>query len=189
MLKIGDVEFKDFAAPEEWPFGGEQVFAKKRLPGGTHVIQPRGDFYELSPAWEGTFFGPDAYQKVRQLDAYRSKGESLPVHFFTFSVKYFIEKFVWKWKQKDEINFQITLVRDNTYEKKATPDPVIKQASQAKKAPVKTPAKEKVYTVQKGDTLSKIAQKNKTTVAKLASDNKIKNPNKIYIGQKVVIKT
>lgn len=48
------------------------------------------------------------------------------------------------------------------------------------------------YTVKKGDTLSGIAAKYKSqygsTVSKIASDNNIKNVDKIYPGQKLVIK-
>lgn len=44
------------------------------------------------------------------------------------------------------------------------------------------------YTVKRGDTLSAIAQRYKTTVAKLAKDNGIKNVNVIYVGQKIKIK-
>lgn len=44
------------------------------------------------------------------------------------------------------------------------------------------------YTVQKGDTLSKIAKKYGTTVKQLAAWNNIKNVNKIYIGQKLRVK-
>ena len=46
----------------------------------------------------------------------------------------------------------------------------------------------KTYTVKSGDTLSGIASKYKTTVAKLVKDNNIKNANLIYPGQKIVIK-
>ena len=46
----------------------------------------------------------------------------------------------------------------------------------------------KTYTVKSGDTLSGIASKYKTTVAKLVKDNNIKNANLIYVGQKIVIK-
>ena len=45
----------------------------------------------------------------------------------------------------------------------------------------------KIYTVKSGDTLSEIAAKYKTTVAKLVEDNNIKNANLIYPGQKIVI--
>ena len=46
----------------------------------------------------------------------------------------------------------------------------------------------KTYTVKSGDTLSGIASKYKTTVAKLVKDNNIDNANLIYVGQKIVIK-
>lgn len=51
------------------------------------------------------------------------------------------------------------------------------------------PAKETtiIYTVQKGDTLSGIAKKYGTTYQKIAADNNIKNPNYIYVGQKLRI--
>lgn len=48
--------------------------------------------------------------------------------------------------------------------------------------------KEVIYTVKKGDNLTKIAKKYNTSVSKIAKDNNIKDPNKIYVGQKLVIK-
>lgn len=47
---------------------------------------------------------------------------------------------------------------------------------------------EVVYIVKAGDTLSKIASKYGTTYKHLAQVNGISNPNKIYVGQKIVIK-
>lgn len=44
------------------------------------------------------------------------------------------------------------------------------------------------YTVKKGDTLTKIANKYGTTVDKLVSLNNIKNKNLIYVGQKIKVK-
>lgn len=54
-----------------------------------------------------------------------------------------------------------------------------------KLAPKPTPTS--TYTVKAGDTLSAIAARYKTTVAKLASLNGIKNPNVISVGQKLKI--
>jgi len=51
------------------------------------------------------------------------------------------------------------------------------------KAPAKSKAKAKTYTVTKGDTLTRIAKANGTTVADLVTLNKIKDKNKIAIGQ------
>ena len=44
------------------------------------------------------------------------------------------------------------------------------------------------YTAQKGDTLSGIAKSYGTTVARLKEANSIKDVNKIYVGQEIVIK-
>lgn len=43
------------------------------------------------------------------------------------------------------------------------------------------------YTVQKGDNLTKIANKFNTTVAQLCEWNNIKNPNLIYVGQTLIV--
>ena len=43
------------------------------------------------------------------------------------------------------------------------------------------------YIIKKGDTLSKIAKENNTTVENLAKINQIQNPNLIYVGQKLKI--
>jgi|SRR5690554_829712 len=52
----------------------------------------------------------------------------------------------------------------------------------------KTTAKTTTYTVKKGDTLSHIAKRFGTTVNELVRLNNIKNPNLIYVGQKLKIK-
>ncbi|WP_156471282.1 LysM peptidoglycan-binding domain-containing protein, partial [Streptococcus sp. DD13] len=43
------------------------------------------------------------------------------------------------------------------------------------------------YTVQSGDTLSVLATKYKTSVDKIVKDNKILNPDLIYVGQTLEI--
>lgn len=48
-------------------------------------------------------------------------------------------------------------------------------------------ASQTLYTVQKNDTLSKIASRFKTTVANLVKLNRIKNPNLIFQGQRLTI--
>lgn len=44
------------------------------------------------------------------------------------------------------------------------------------------------YTVKSGDNLTAIAKRYGTTVTKIAQDNAILNPNKIYVGQKLKIR-
>lgn len=72
---------------------------------------------------------------------------------------------------------------------KATTKPATKSTVKPTVAKPKPKAKkEVVYVVKKGDTLSAIAKKYKTTVKKLVKDNNIKNANLIYTGQKIKIK-
>ncbi|RIK51042.1 MAG: hypothetical protein DCC57_11085 [Chloroflexi bacterium] len=50
------------------------------------------------------------------------------------------------------------------------------------------PANTTVYVVQRGDTLSAIARRNQTTVAALLALNpQIRNPNRLYVGQRIWI--
>lgn len=44
------------------------------------------------------------------------------------------------------------------------------------------------YTVRKGDTLSAIAKRFGVSVVQITKNNSIKNPNLIYVGQKLLIK-
>lgn len=46
-----------------------------------------------------------------------------------------------------------------------------------------------IYTVKRGDTLSQISREYGTTVSRIVELNNIQNPNLIYIGQKIVIRT
>lgn len=66
-----------------------------------------------------------------------------------------------------------------------------KKTEPKKTTPKKDGEKKKTvtYTVKKGDTLTVIAAKYKTTVAKIVKDNNIKNPDLIYAGQKLKIIT
>lgn len=65
-----------------------------------------------------------------------------------------------------------------------------KKSNDSSKTNNKPDSSEKVitYVVKKGDTLSAIAAKYKTSVSKLVKDNSIKNPDLIYPGQKIKIK-
>lgn len=58
-----------------------------------------------------------------------------------------------------------------------------------KPTPTPKPTTDKVYyVIKKGDTLSGIAKKYKTTVDQLVKWNNIKNKNLIYVGQKIRVK-
>ena len=50
------------------------------------------------------------------------------------------------------------------------------------------PSEPQIYTVKAGDTLTAIARRFSTTVSELVRLNHIKNPDLIYVGQKLKIR-
>lgn len=93
------------------------------------------------------------------------------------------------WKDfKDYPHFQYTfgLSLADLRTGKRPPQQVIKPTS-AVEAVWSKPTPQ-TYTVQKGDTLSKIAKKYNTTVDALQKLNRIRNPNLIRVGQKLRVK-
>ncbi|MFD0682372.1 MULTISPECIES: LysM peptidoglycan-binding domain-containing protein [unclassified Paenibacillus] len=112
MLTVGFVNFEGLAAPEFWPFGGEQKLPMRELPGGAIYYQPRGDFPTLDHSWEGIFNNTDAMHKAQLIDGYRKAALSVEVTFNTFKLYYFIEKFIWKWHRENWVEFSISVKRD-----------------------------------------------------------------------------
>lgn len=62
-----------------------------------------------------------------------------------------------------------------------------KGGNDPKPAPKPDNDKPETYTVKPGDTLTEIAEKKDTTVGELVKDNKIKDPDKIQVGDKLKI--
>lgn len=89
-----------------------------------------------------------------------------------------------KWGDKDDKPNREERLTAAGYNYKAIQTLVNKMIAEEKK----TAEKVEKYTVKKGDTLTTIAKKYGTTYKKIAADNGIKDANKIYVGQKLVIK-
>lgn len=53
--------------------------------------------------------------------------------------------------------------------------------------PTPTPEENVYYTVKRGDNLTRIAAMYNTTISQLVAWNQIKNPNLIYVGQKLIV--
>ena len=83
QLTLGPVAFGGFEVPPHIRFGGKQVLAVHRLPGGTRVIDAMGpDDAELT--WSGVFTGADAGERARLLDVLRIGGLPLPLSWDAF---------------------------------------------------------------------------------------------------------
>lgn len=71
-----------------------------------------------------------------------------------------------------------------------TPEPTASPKPSVTPKPTATPGQCPTtipYIVQRGDTLSRIADSLETTVAELAALNHLKNPDRIYVGQRLLI--
>lgn len=81
------------------------------------------------------------------------------------------------------------IIKEGGYNGYSKPKAEPKKTETKKKTEKKAEKKKetKTYTVKKGDTLTAIAKKYKTTVNKLVKDNNIKNPDLIKVGQKLKV--
>lgn len=79
-LSLGGFVFDDFSTPRVMTSGGKQALVVHKLPGGARVIDTIGPD-ERDIAWEGFFFGNDAYAAAMVLDAMRAAGQVLPLVF------------------------------------------------------------------------------------------------------------
>jgi len=68
----------------------------------------------------------------------------------------------------------------------ATETPVAEATASPEITPVPAPTPQ-IYVVKKGDTLSRIAKKFDLTVAQLIAANKLKDPDKLSIGDEITI--
>ncbi len=92
FMMLGPIVFDQFSTPERMGFGGDQIMAIHRLPGGARVIDTMGpDDQNLS--WYGRLFGNSAYGQALALDALRRAGNPLPLVFAGQSYMVLIQTF------------------------------------------------------------------------------------------------
>lgn len=74
ILTLGGISFDNFSSPAEMMGGGRQGMVVHKLPGGARVIDTLGPD-EANVAWNGFFYGDDAYDTALALDAMRAAGQ------------------------------------------------------------------------------------------------------------------
>jgi hypothetical protein len=89
---LGGIVFDQWSTPRDIHLGGAQAMAIHKLPGGSRFIDtlgPDDDDY----SWNGTFYGDDAKENIRALDALRISGAAVPLvwggNFWTVIVSHF----------------------------------------------------------------------------------------------------
>jgi hypothetical protein len=147
----------------------------------------------LKMSISGIVTGRDAANRLKQLEAYMNKGTRLKYVYRTVQTDMIIENFssVHDVDVKGGFKFNISLKKINVAQKVEKIKKKRTTTNGGRKQPAKPGTKPKsVYTVVRGDTLSEIAQRFKTTTQSLYNKNKKvigANINNIYVGQKLVI--
>lgn len=189
------MELRTEEKPDTIPLGGEQSLAVEQFPGGNVSVQNFGaGFREIS--WSGWFEGTDAFERMEQIEAMRTKGEKIVLETEKYSLDVVIKSFQPEHKKNFYIPFSLTLIRviDHDSGSKDTVDKAAEAIKREEAESGMTEEKEETYTVKSGDTLSKIALKflgNANAYDKIYQDNKAiltKGPHKIYPGQVLVIR-
>jgi hypothetical protein len=112
-LTLGGIVFQDFEVPERINFGGEQMLAVHKLPGGSRVIDAMGaDDAEIR--WSGRFRGPSAEERATLLDFMRRAGNQILLTWSFHRYQVVIREFTANFEQSYEIPYSIacTVLRD-----------------------------------------------------------------------------
>ena len=79
-LVLGGISFDDWSTPDKMPFGGKQITAVHRLPGGARVVDTLGPD-EMDVQFTGMMYANNAYGVADALDAIRKSGAQVPLIF------------------------------------------------------------------------------------------------------------
>lgn len=112
-LLLGPILFQDFELPERVRWGGRQLLAVHRLPGGVRVINSLGRD-DADIVWSGAFSGNDAAVRARALDLMRAEGGFWPLTWDWFFYTVVIARFEADYARPNWIPYRITctVVRD-----------------------------------------------------------------------------
>lgn len=92
ILLLGDFAFKASEIPEVMPWGGDQNITTHELVGGRRVLDAMGRS-DRPLEWHGIFFGADATDRARQVDAIRILGLPVVVSWDRFSYVVIVKSF------------------------------------------------------------------------------------------------
>ena len=80
FLVLGGIVFDDWSTPDRMPFGGAQITAVHKLPGGARVVDTLGPD-EMDIQFTGVMYAGNAVGVAESLDALRLTGAQVPLMF------------------------------------------------------------------------------------------------------------
>ena len=173
----------------------DKVGVTLAIQGFCDYLEERGYFAGVysSLSWFGTKFDVNKLSKITKWVArWQQNANTKPtVSFSAFDMWQYTDSAKVGGKTVDADTCYIdfpTIIKERGLNGFSLTQKPINPPKESQKTQTETPkVEEKTYTVQKGDTLTKIAKKFKTTVKALVNKNGIKDKNKIYVGQKLTI--
>lgn len=188
-MQLTPMRYKDYIWPHNpavYSIAFQRQVAVHKVPFGRYCIQDLGMGARVMRG-EGEFAGPGAYEEFKRLaTVFYQDGPGILIHpLWQASNAYFTELRLEQQPLPDYVRYSFTFQeRYNNY------DETLKVLSSGGgEAPAKTAAAGSVtHSVVGGDTLWGIARRYGVELeALLAANPGIKNPNLIYVGQKVVV--
>ncbi|MDI6711464.1 MAG: LysM domain-containing protein [Bacillota bacterium] len=190
QVTLGDIEF-DLGPRHAVRKTSTRVIAKIDIPGGPPEQQDMGADEDVI-SWSGSIIGPDALQKVSDIEAMKDVG--LPVDLVIygldpFNAEVLIRRFEYQVVRTDRLDYDIELVVAPP-----PPPPTAVTLSAAAARPTGAPAAPtptpKVHVVRQGDTLWSLAQKYLgagTRWREIAKANGVADPRQLRVGQRLII--
>lgn len=191
-MKLSPMRYKDFVWPHNprtYVIEYERVMAVNKVPYGRYQLQDLGPTRRILRG-EGEFVGADAYRTFQALaSVFYREGPGMLVHpVWQCANAYFVELSLAQEPRADYVRYTFTFWESyDDYVQSLAPAVGSTPASGSGSggAAGGTTA-ERWYTVQRGDTLWGIANACGLSLNDLIRLNpQIKNPNLIYVGQKV----
>ncbi len=189
-MELSPMRYKDYVWPHNpkvYTIDYEREIAVDKVPFGLYRLQSLGRTRRVMRG-EGEFVGEDAYAQFGALaNVFYKEGAGTLVHpLWQVANAYFVELKLKQEPRPDYVSYSFTFWEDlGCYDGKLKLEGTVQDSQNGQSGQ----PEHVVHTVVKGDTLWDIACHYGVTVDQLLKLNPdIKNPNKIWPGQKVVIK-
>jgi len=200
QLNLGNVSFYIDEYPDTIEFGGEQILATRKFPGGGKDVQPLGAFDE-EITWSGAFWFQDAVQRCNTIDAMRVQGNAVTLQVSSFSRTVIISKFKFKYYNDFYIEYTITLEPIDEYAGGSSVNGINNSQSASATSTTQTvqdssstsdqsQSQQVVHVMQDGDTLWGLAVQyygDGTQWPQIADANGISDPTTIPDGQEITV--
>lgn len=186
-MELSPMRYKDYVWPHNpkvYTIDYERQVAVDKVPFGQYRLQDLGRTRRVMRG-EGEFVGKDAYAQFGKLaNVFYKEGAGPLIHpLWQAANAHFVELKLKQEPRPDYVSYSFAFWEDlDCYEDKLRLEEKVQSGKEEQAGSI-------IHTVVRGDTLWEIALHYGVTVDQLMARNPdIKNPNKIWPGQKVVVK-